>query len=493
MKTFADNRIVSLFAKTGAAVLAVLLVVSICMASLKAPVVKADSEIMVSLNSNASNLGPGDIVLVDVLASKMPGITELGPIKFCFDADKAEYVSSEMGKELVNYNHNETLEPGELTINVMDKMVNSDTEGSSDDESSASLYSDEQVTLFTIALRLFPDCRGEFNCWLSELGEFKAVDTIVAAKIGSGLKLPVGRTGPSSDATIAQLKIRGTSITPEFNPNITEYHCSVERSVTEVQISVLASNRWAAVVITGSQKLALGDNAVKIDVTAQDGINHMCYTIHVIRRESNIPENSSLVDNNGISYTFLDVPEEVNVPEDFYLTTKTINGYSVPAYVKDGVASVLLYLFDGTKSPGLYFYNINSKTVIPYEMDKTIIKESGILKIVDVPAELMIPDEFKPATYDTGTVILSGYENDKGEFICYLADDSGNRDFYYYDKNTGSLSRYRFADKKAELLYSYLFDVFLVIAIIEAVIITITVYIVRRMVSDRTNPRPKRV
>ena len=64
MKTFADNRIVSLFAKTGAAVLAVLLVVSICMASLKAPVVKADSEIMVSLNSNASNLGPGDIVLV---------------------------------------------------------------------------------------------------------------------------------------------------------------------------------------------------------------------------------------------------------------------------------------------------------------------------------------------------------------------------------------------------------------------------------------------
>lgn len=140
-------------------------------------------------------------------------------------------------------------------------------------------------------------------------------------------------------------------------------------------------------VITGSQKLALGDNAVKIDVTAQDGINHMCYTIHVIRRESNIPENSSLVDNNGISYTFLDVPEEVNVPEDFYLTTKTINGYSVPAYVKDGVASVLLYLFDGTKSPGLYFYNINSKTVIPYEMDKTIIKESGILKIADVPAD----------------------------------------------------------------------------------------------------------
>ena len=256
---------------------------------------------------------------------------------------------------------------------------------------------------------------------------------------------------------------------------------------------MLANNRWAAVVITGNQHFVLGDNAVKVEVTAQDGINRMSYTIHVIRRESDIPENSSLVDIDGNTYTFLDVPEDVNVPDGFYRTTKTINGYSVPAYVKDGVASVLLYLFDGTRSPGLYFYNINAKTVIPYEFDKTVIKESGILKTADVPDEITIPDEFKPATYDTGTIILSGYENEEGEFICYFVDDSGNGDFYYYEKSTGAISRYRFADKKAELLYSYLFDVFLVIAIIEAVIITITVYIVRRMVSDRTNPRPKRV
>ena len=76
---------------------------------------------------------------------------------------------------------------------------------------------------------------------------------------------------------------------------------------------------------------------------------------------------------------------------------------------------------------------------------------------------------------------------------CYLADENGKADFYFIDKTDGSISLYRFADKRAELLYSYLFDVFLVIAIIEAVIITVTTYIVRRMVSDRTNPRPKRV
>ena len=105
----------------------------------------------------------------------------------------------------------------------------------------------------------------------------------------------------------------------------------------------------------------------------------------------------------------------------------------------------------------------------------------------------MLPDEFKPVDLDMGTIILHGYQNADGDFICYMADEGGNADFYYIDKTTGSISLYRFADKRAELLYSYLFDVFLVIAIIEAVIITITVYIVRKMVSERTNPRPKRV
>ena len=237
----------------------------------------------------------------------------------------------------------------------------------------------------------------------------------------------------------------------------------------------------------------MGDNVVSIEVTAQDGVNRMHYTIHVIRRESNIPDDASMVDKDGNTYTFLDTPEDAMIPAGFTQTTRYINGYSVPAYVKDGVTSVLLYLFDGTKSPGFYFYNAAEKTVLRYEEDNTIIESSRILKMTDVPSDVIIPDEFRPAKYNTGSVILSGYTNKDGDFICYLEDENGSKEFYYVDKTDNSLSVYRFADKKAELLYSYLFDVFLVIAIIEAVIITITTYIVKRMVSERTNPRPKRV
>ena len=237
----------------------------------------------------------------------------------------------------------------------------------------------------------------------------------------------------------------------------------------------------------------MGDNIVNVNVTAQDGISHMHYTIHVLRKESNVPEDASLVDFEGNTYTFLDAPDDISIPEGFTQTTRYINGYSVPAYVRDGVTSVLLYLFDGTQQPGFYFYNSTEKTVLRYDPENTLIESSAILKVVDVPSNSMLPDEFKPVDLDMGTIILHGYQNADGDFICYMADEGGNADFYYIDKTTGSISLYRFADKRAELLYSYLFDVFLVIAIIEAVIITITVYIVRKMVSERTTPRPKRV
>ena len=153
----------------------------------------------------------------------------------------------------------------------------------------------------------------------------------------------------------------------------------------------------------------------------------------------------------------------------------------------------MIYLFDGTQSPDLYFYNSTTKTILPYDPENTVIETSKVLKMTEVPEGVFIPDEFSPAEFNYGSMVLSGYVNAEGDFICYLQDENGKADFYYFDFTDGSISLYRFADKKAEILYSYLFDVFLVIAIIEAVIITITVYIVRRMVSGRTNPRPKRV
>lgn len=493
MRLLADRKLNAFAAKMIVSLFASIFAVVFCLQLLDTETLKADSEVVISAVAKRTDIGPGDILIVDVVANRMPDITEFGPVVFNFDADKAEYISFEQGSALSNYVFTETQSVGALSVTGTDQLMNIITDESGNDIITASFSSESQVTLFTIVLRLFPDSNGEVNCWISDPGSFSSVDEDITVKAGSGVSLPIMRTGLSSDATIASLKIRGANITPEFNPNITEYSCSVERSVTEVQVSVLASNLWAAVIIDGNLYLNMGDNIVNVNVTAQDGISHMRYTIHVVRKESNVPEDASLVDQAGNTYTFLDAPDDTQIPAGFTQTTKYINGYTVPAYVKEGVTSILLYLFDGTQSPGFYFYNSGEKTVLRYDPENTIIETSSILRVTDVPSDISIPDEFKPAEFDTGNMILRGFANPDGDFIVYLSDENNNSDFYYYDIVTGSISVYRFADKRAELLYSYLFDVFLVIAIIEAVIITVTVYIVKRMVSERTNPRPKRV
>ena len=70
--------------------------------------VKADSEVDVSAVARQTEIGPGDILIIDVVADRMPGITDFGPILFNYDSDKADFISFEQGKDLANYVFYET-------------------------------------------------------------------------------------------------------------------------------------------------------------------------------------------------------------------------------------------------------------------------------------------------------------------------------------------------------------------------------------------------
>ena len=159
MRRINDRKLIGLLAKTGAALFALVFAAALCLSCFKAPTVNADSDITVSLSSSKTNLGPGDLVFIDVVASRMPGISSFGPITFNFDADKAEYVYYEHGKEVANFGFTETLKNGEVTVTGTDRMTN--TGGDiNDDDYTGFFNSEEPVVLFTIALRLFPYCRG---------------------------------------------------------------------------------------------------------------------------------------------------------------------------------------------------------------------------------------------------------------------------------------------------------------------------------------------
>ena len=96
---------------------------AVCFLSLGKDVkVNADSEVVLSAVTKSTDIGPGDLLIVNIVADNFPGITEFGPVIFNFDADKAEFVSFEQGKDLANYVFTETQNDGVLTVTGMDHL-----------------------------------------------------------------------------------------------------------------------------------------------------------------------------------------------------------------------------------------------------------------------------------------------------------------------------------------------------------------------------------
>ena len=267
----------------------------------------------------------------------------------------------------------------------------------------------------------------------------------------------------------------------------------VERSVTDVEIKATSSNIWAAVFINGNRNLVVGENHAEVNVTAQDGQTHMRYRINITRKESYVPENAVLVDGEGTLYNFVDPPQEYNLPEGFTQTTKTLNGFSVPAFTKEGIISVIVYLYDGVNQPGFYFYNSNTKTVTLYVEGGTVVRTGQVYTNISGTEEVVVPDGFSESLYQDEDQVVKGYKNSEGDFICYLVDEQGHGMFYQYDKDNGSFYKYVKPDDSREIMYRFLFYISFIAAVTEAVIIIIIVTLVRKLIADKSTPRPKRV
>lgn len=459
-----------------------------------APGVFAASKITLSVETDARSAGQGNIVTVRAVADNMPGITSFGPVVMNYDADDVEYISFSQGKDISgSFVFVETHDKGKITVSAEDQNVRR-SEDNPEDFEVEPFRSETKVTLFTVSFRVLPGSSGNLNIKIDKTGSFKNIAGEEAEVVkGNSVSLSINPSSISKDATLAFLTINNINITPEFNPNITDYSATVDRDVTEVQVTPTPNNINARIAISGNNNLQLGMNVIKIEVTAQDGETVMLYTVHITRKESFAPDSATLVDTAGKTYSFLDIPDNVTIPEGFVQTVRMINGYSVQAYAREGVTSVLLYLFDGTNPPAFYFYNPDEKTVTSYDPENTIIRTSKVLRISALPENVQVPAGFVAATYDTGRIVLRGYVDKSSNFICFLIDENGAGDFYLYNPETGSFLLYRPADRRPEILYKYMFEVFLIIAIIEAVSLIITVYMVRRIIADKANPRPKRV
>ncbi len=112
--------------------------------------------------------------------------------------------------------------------------------------------------------------------------------------------------GLDSNANLKSLTSDIGTLSPIFNPSVTDYTISVEDTVTDINLEALAESDEANVSISGPSPLEYGNNEFTITVTAEDGTTIKTYTVNVYREEKVYdPSLLSLSINQGtISPTF---------------------------------------------------------------------------------------------------------------------------------------------------------------------------------------------
>lgn len=87
-------------------------------------------------------------------------------------------------------------------------------------------------------------------------------------------------TKKSSDATLKSLT--SSVVDLDFSKNITNYTVHVDKTVTSLGLKATVNNSKAKVKITGDENFVIGNNIVKVVVTAEDGTTKT-YTITVVK------------------------------------------------------------------------------------------------------------------------------------------------------------------------------------------------------------------
>ncbi len=110
-------------------------------------------------------------------------------------------------------------------------------------------------------------------------------------------KVTVNRAEPlSTDATLNALELSGVSI-GTFDPDATRYAASVANDVTETTVTLTKSHDGATYVIKlggaedgdGVIPLAVGENFIAVEVTAEDGQTTKTYAVTVTRAGASLP------------------------------------------------------------------------------------------------------------------------------------------------------------------------------------------------------------
>ena len=244
----------------------------------------------------------------------------------------------------------------------------------------------------------------------------------------------------SSNNALSSLTVSAGTLTPAFDPAITEYTLSLPSQSDRLTITANPSDSRATVQGDGDISLQDGETSLSVVVTAEDG-STKAYTITV--QVAQAP--TLFLDYNGQRLGVVKDVSQVTPPAGFAPAEPiTYSGDTLPIWTDVSGKRTLVYLMDEkTSAQGFYLFSQTTGVQSPY---LPILCGSVTYIYTDIPKELSSVPGLTPATVKAFGQTLNGWTyNDaslKDFCVLYLMDNAGSYGYYTYDSREETLQRF---------------------------------------------------
>ena len=244
----------------------------------------------------------------------------------------------------------------------------------------------------------------------------------------------------SSNNALSSLTVSAGTLTPAFDPAITEYTLSLPSQSDRLTITANPSDSRATVQGDGEISLQDGETSLSVVVTAEDG-SAKAYTITV--QVAQAP--TLFLDYNGQRLGVVKDVSQVTPPAGFAPAKPiTYSGDTLPIWTDVSGKRTLVYLMDEKNSAqGFYLFSQATGVQSPY---LPILCGNVTYIYTDIPKELSSVPGLTLATVKAFGQTLNGWTyNDaslKDFCVLYLMDDAGSYGYYTYDSREETLQRF---------------------------------------------------
>ncbi len=255
-----------------------------------------------------------------------------------------------------------------------------------------------------------------------------------------------------SDANLKSLSLSVGNISPVFNANRTNYTASVPFETQTIKVYANTSDAKAKIALQKPNALVVGQNTIKLVVTAQNGAQKT-YTIVVTRREQGVNEpttetpptettNPYEVTISGKNYEILtQIPEE-NILKGFTLSNVEYKGNQVPV-IKDKSNEVTAYFLKETGAEGMAAYTYNAE-LESFELLKYITVNDTVYVFKDFPENTVLSNDYYSNFTQIGNFSVSSYlsiDTQLSDFSYVYCLVNGESGLYCYDSKEGTIQR----------------------------------------------------